>query len=55
MDEIEKYLNKNFGTIDEPLKEINTQITEADLERATTEYHKLAQEALSNLAKKNDN
>jgi hypothetical protein len=52
MEEIEKYLNKNYGTIEESTKEIDTEITNADLVRATTEYHKLAQVELNKIIKK---
>ena|SRR5882672_3179885 len=50
LEEIEKYLNKNYGTIE--ATELNTEITYADLNSATAEYHKLAQEVLSKMTKK---
>ena|SRR5688572_30534548 len=51
-EEIEKYLNKNYGTIEEPTKNINTKITDADLDAAAKEYHELAQEVLNKMTKK---
>jgi hypothetical protein len=52
MEEIEKYLNKNYGTIEDSTKGIDTEITDADLDRATSEYHKLAQVELNKIIKK---
>ena len=52
MEEIEKYLNKTFGTIEEPPKIIETEITMGDWDRATMAYHKLAQELFTKLTKK---
>ena len=52
MEEIEKYLNKTFGAIDEPTTEIKTEITDADLDEAINEYHKLASAAIEQLTKK---
>jgi len=51
MEEIEKYLNKTYGTIDNSLKGISTEITDIDLDRATVEYHKLAQAELNKVIK----
>lgn len=36
--EIKNYLSKNFGTIEVPTTEIDTEITDTDLEKATEEY-----------------
>jgi hypothetical protein len=40
MDEIERYLNKNYRTAEESTEGKDTQITEADLKLATAEYLK---------------
>lgn len=52
MEEIGKYLNKNFGAIEEPTKGITTEITNSDLDMATAEYQKLAEEAFGKLTRK---
>lgn len=52
MEEIEKYLNKNYRTIEDSTKRIDTEITDEDLDRATAEYHKLAQVELNKIIKK---
>ena len=52
MEEIEKYLNKTFGKIEEPTKAIETEITMGDWDRATMAYHKLDQELFTKLTKK---
>jgi len=52
MEEIEKYLNKNYGTIEDSTKRIDTEITDADLDRATAEHHKLAQVEFNKIIKK---
>ncbi len=52
MDEIEKYLNKNYGTIEDSTNGIDTEITDVDLDRAAAEYHKLAQVELNKIINK---
>jgi hypothetical protein len=52
MEEIEKYLNKNYETIEDSTKGKDTEITDADFDRATAEYHKLAQAELNKIIKK---
>ena len=52
MEEIEKYLKTNFGTIEESTKALVTEITTADWNRATMEYHKLAEDLFTKLTKK---
>jgi hypothetical protein len=52
IDEIQKYLQKTFGTVEEPTIEIKTEITDGDLEKAINEYHKLASAAIEKLTKK---
>jgi hypothetical protein len=52
MEEIEKYLNKDFETIVEPSTKIRTEITEADFDKATKEYLELASATIEKLTKK---
>ena len=52
MENIERYLVKNFGAIEEPLREIMTEITDADLDKATKEYLELASTTLATVIKK---
>jgi hypothetical protein len=52
LDEIEKYLNNNFGTIEESTTKIKTEITDANLDKATKEYLKLASTTIDKLTKK---
>jgi hypothetical protein len=54
MEEIEKYLNKNFGTVEEPSTEIKTEITDADLNKATKDYLDLASATIEKLTKKKE-
>ena len=42
MDEIQKYLDKTFGTVDSQPTDIKTEFTEKDFHRSTKEYHKMA-------------
>ena len=52
MEDIEKYLNGSFGTIEEPSTEIKTEITDADLDKATKEYLEMASATIEKLTKK---
>ena len=52
MENIEKYLNRSFGTIEEPSTEIKTEITEADLDKATKEYLEMASATIEKVTKK---
>jgi len=52
MEEIETYLNKNYGTIEDSTKGIDTEITNSDLDRATAGYHKLSQVEFNKIIKK---
>ena len=40
MDEILKYLNKTYGTVEKQMTKIGTEITDSDFDKATREYHK---------------
>jgi hypothetical protein len=52
MEEIQNYLNKNFGTTEPAEEEIKTEITETDFDKATKEYLQLTSEILEQLRKK---
>ncbi|UXE67247.1 MAG: hypothetical protein KA713_01180 [Chryseotalea sp. WA131a] len=52
MEEIEKYLNKNFGNVDESTTEIKTEITDADLDKSTKDYLAMADEIITKLTTK---
>jgi len=52
MDDIEKYLNKNFGTADEPTTEMKTEITDADLDKSAKDYLTMADEIIKKLTTK---
>ena len=52
MEDIEKYLNGSFGTIEEPSTEIKTEITDADLDKATKEYLEMASATIEKVTKK---
>lgn len=55
MEEIETYLKNNYGNIEEHTKEMGTEITTADWDRATMEYHKLAEGLYTKLTKNKRN
>jgi len=52
MEEIENYLNKNFGTIEKQSTVTTTEITDTDLDKATKEYLKMASVTVEKLTKK---
>jgi hypothetical protein len=52
MDDIENYLNTNFGAAYEPTTEIQTEIADADLNKSTNEYLTVADEIIKKLTTK---
>jgi hypothetical protein len=52
IEEIAKYLNTNFGISEEPTTEIETEITDADFDKATKEYLKSSSATLEKFVKR---